>query len=70
MIKINGTVRFYDPVKGFGFIKRDDGEDVFVHASALKKSGCPELSEGDKVSFMTKEGRKDKEEAYDITLIG
>jgi CspA family cold shock protein len=47
-----GTVKFFNVSKGFGFIVQSNGgPDVFVHASALERSGLPSLSEGDKVSF-------------------
>lgn len=48
----NGTVKFYNDTKGFGFIAPDEGgNDVFVHASALERSGLRGLAEGQKVSF-------------------
>lgn len=50
----NGTVKFYNSQKGFGFIQPDDGgKDVFVHATALERAGMMGLSEGQKVSFDT-----------------
>ena len=50
----NGTVKFYNEQKGFGFIQPDDGgKDVFVHVSALERAGMGSLSEGQKVSFDT-----------------
>jgi cold shock protein len=49
---INGTVKFFNATKGFGFITRDDGgQDVFVHASAAERSGLHTLNEGQKLSF-------------------
>jgi CspA family cold shock protein len=55
----NGTVKFYNSQKGFGFIQPDDGgKDVFVHATALERAGMQSLSEGQKVSFDTQEDRK------------
>jgi cold shock protein len=55
----NGTVKFYNSQKGFGFIQPDDGsKDVFVHASALERAGMHSLSEGQKVAFDTREDRK------------
>ncbi|MFK7923180.1 MAG: cold-shock protein [Bacteroidia bacterium] len=52
----NGTVKFFNDEKGFGFITPDDGgKDVFVHKNELNGSS---ISEGDKVSFDTKEGKK------------
>ena len=52
MSRENGTVKSFNHFRGFGFIQPDDGgKDVFVHASALERSGIPALNEGDKVSF-------------------
>lgn len=51
-MRLNGTVKFYNATRGFGFIAPDGGDkDVFVHASALESSGMSSLQEGDKVSF-------------------
>lgn len=51
-MRLNGTVKFYNSTRGFGFIAPDGGDkDVFVHASALERSGMSSLQEGDKVSF-------------------
>lgn len=48
----NGTVKWFNPTKGFGFISPDNGStDVFVHISALEKSGIRFLNENDKVSY-------------------
>lgn len=48
----NGTVKFFNTSKGFGFITPDDGsEDVFIHISALEKSGISQLNDGQKVSY-------------------
>ena len=56
---INGTVKFYNDQKGFGFIQPDDGsKDVFVHATALERAGLRGLAEGQKVSFDTAEDRR------------
>ena len=47
-----GTVKFFNTTRGFGFIKTDDGsKDVFVHISAVEKSGLTALNEGQKVTF-------------------
>ena len=49
---INGTVKFFNHSRGFGFIAPEDGsKDIFVHASALEASGIPAIDEGDKVTF-------------------
>ncbi len=51
-MRLNGTVKFYNSTRGFGFIAPEGGDkDVFVHASALERSGMSSLQEGDKVSF-------------------
>ena len=56
---ITGTVKFYNDMKGFGFIQPDDGsKDVFVHATALERAGIRGLAEGQKVSFDTAEDRR------------
>jgi cold shock protein len=49
-----GTVKFFNNAKGFGFIKADSGEEVFVHANDL----IDKISDGDKVEFEIKEGKK------------
>jgi len=49
---MNGTVKWFNPDKGFGFIAPDDGgKDVFVHISAVQRAGLQTLNEGQKVSF-------------------
>ena len=54
-----GTVKFYNEMKGFGFIAPDDGgKDVFVHATALERAGMRSLTEGQKVSFDAQEDRR------------
>ncbi|MGA7328900.1 MAG: cold-shock protein [Rhodomicrobium sp.] len=54
-----GTVKFYNSAKGYGFIEPDDGgKDVFVHASALERSGMRDLREGQKVSFDVEADRR------------
>jgi CspA family cold shock protein len=58
-MRISGTLKFYNANKGFGFITPDDGsKDVFVHASALERSGIDTLNEGDKVTFVLEDDRK------------
>ncbi|MDB5560166.1 MAG: cold shock protein [Enterovirga sp.] len=54
-----GTVKFYNEMKGFGFIAPEDGsKDVFVHATALERAGMRNLVEGQKVSFETEADRR------------
>jgi CspA family cold shock protein len=60
-----GTVKFFNDAKGFGFITPDDGgKDVFVHANGL----IDEIREGDKVNYITEEGRKGLN-AVEVTLV-
>jgi CspA family cold shock protein len=63
---ITGTVKFYNDMKGFGFIQPDDGsKDVFVHATALERAGMRGLTEGQKVTFDTAEDRRSGKIAVD-----
>ena len=56
---IQGTVKWFNPSKGFGFITRDDGEkDCFVHHSAIQGSGFKTLNEGERVEFDVVQGEK------------
>lgn len=66
---INGTVKFFDATKGFGFIVREDGErDVFVHISAVERAGLTGLSDGQKVRFVTEPDRGGKVAATNLEL--
>jgi CspA family cold shock protein len=60
-----GTVKWYNPTKGYGFVQPDNGgKDVFVHASALKVSSLGSLNEGQKISFeVERDARSGKESA-------
>ena len=58
---INGTVKFFNTDKGYGFITPEDGgKDIFVHISAVQASGLPGLADGQKVSFETEPDRRGK----------
>ena len=56
-----GTVKFFNNEKGYGFIKRDDGDDVFVHFSNIQGTGYKSLEEGQQVEFDVAPGRKGDE---------
>ena len=57
-MKEQGTVKWFNNEKGYGFISRNSGDDVFVHHSAIQSSGFKSLSEGDSVEFETAKGPK------------
>lgn len=63
-----GTVKFFNAEKGFGFISRTDGDDVFVHYSNIQGSGYRSLDEGQAVEFDLAPGRKG-EEAQNVRVI-
>ena len=56
--KEKGTVKWFNDAKGFGFIERESGEDVFVHHSAIVSDGFRSLAEGQSVEFMVTQGEK------------
>jgi cold shock protein len=63
----SGTVKWFNPTKGFGFIQPDDGaKDVFVHISAVEKAGLRSLNEGQKISFNVEPGRDGRASAVDL----
>lgn len=65
---MQGTVKWFNAQKGFGFIQREDGPDVFVHYSAIKSDGFRTLNEGDLVEFEIVEGPKGLQAAEVIIL--
>jgi cold shock protein len=67
---INGTVKFFNATKGYGFIQPDDGsKDAFVHISALERAGITGLAEGQKVSYDLEKGRDGKLSATNVSLL-
>jgi len=56
--RFKGTVKWFNATKGYGFIGRDDGEDVFVHFSAIQAEGYRKLEEGQLVEFSVESGPK------------
>jgi CspA family cold shock protein len=66
-MKEKGTVKWFNAAKGFGFIQRESGEDVFVHFSAITMPGYRTLDEGAQVEFSVKKGPKGLQ-AEDVTM--
>jgi CspA family cold shock protein len=56
--RVTGTVKWFNGSKGYGFISRSDGQDVFVHFSAIQSNGFRSLEEGDRVEFSVEQGPK------------
>lgn len=66
----NGTVKWFNTTKGYGFIEPEDGgKDVFVHISAVERSGLTGLADNQKVSFELEEGRDGRQMAGDLKLL-
>ena len=63
-----GTVKWFNSSKGYGFITAEDGTDVFVHHTSIQGSGFKTLAEGDKVSFDIEQGQKGPA-AVDVTVV-
>jgi CspA family cold shock protein len=61
-----GTVKWFNPEKGYGFIEREDGDDVFVHFSAIEEEGFKTLDEGQKVEFEITTGNNGKTQASNV----
>lgn len=65
-----GTVKWFNPSKGFGFIQPDDGsKDVFVHISAVERAGLSTLAEGQKVQYDLERGKDGKTSASNLKAI-
>jgi CspA family cold shock protein len=69
MARINGTVKWFNDAKGFGFISREGGPDVFVHFSAISGNGFKSLAEGDAVEFEIVQGQKGPQ-ANEVVKVG
>jgi len=66
---INGTVKFFNSTKGFGFISPDDGgKDAFVHISALERAGISGLADGQKVTYDLEKSRDGRDSAVNVQL--
>jgi CspA family cold shock protein len=64
-----GTVKWFNASKGYGFIERENGPDVFVHFSAIRGEGYRNLEEGQRVEFNVEQGQKGLQ-ASDVTVMG
>ena len=69
-MRVSGTVKFFNAQKGFGFIAPEDGsKDVFVHITAIERSGLEGLADGDKVSFVVEDDPRGRgQQATDIQM--
>ena len=63
-----GTVKWFNDSKGFGFLEQEDGEDVFVHFSAVQGDGFKTLAEGDRVEFEVQQGPKGLQSANVVKI--
>ena len=66
--KITGTVKWFNENKGFGFIEREGGPDVFAHLSAIQSEGYKTLAEGQRVEFIVTDGQKGPQAEQIIAL--
>jgi CspA family cold shock protein len=67
--RVTGTVKWFNGSKGYGFIEREEGPDVFVHFSAIRGEGFRNLEEGQSVEFTVEQGQKGLQ-ASDVTVVG
>ena len=65
-----GTVKWFNPTKGFGFIEPEDGSsDAFVHISAVERAGLSTLNEGQKISYELQAGQNGKSSAENLSVV-
>ena len=69
MSKVTGTVKWFNAAKGYGFISREDGDDLFVHFREIQMDGFRTLDEGDHVSFDVTEGQNGKMQASNVRKV-
>ncbi len=67
--KVKGTVKWFNSTKGYGFISREDGEDVFVHFQSIIADGYKTLKEGQQVEFVVAQGEKGLQ-AQEVKILG
>ena len=67
--RVNGTVKWFNGSKGYGFLTQEEGEDVFVHYSSIRGEGFKDLEEGQKVEFGVERGPKGLQ-AADVAVVG
>ena len=67
--RVTGTVKWFNGSKGYGFITREEGEDVFVHYSAIRGEGFRNLEEGQSVEFNVEQGQKGLQ-ATNVAVVG
>ena len=67
--RVSGTVKWFNGAKGYGFIAREEGEDVFVHFSAIQGEGFRNLDEGQSVEFNVEQGQKGLQ-ATNVAVVG
>ena len=64
-----GTVKWFNPDKGYGFVSREDGDDLFVHFSEIQGDGFKSLDEGQTVSFTEATGKSGKQQATQVRVV-